>query len=133
MKCSVFINSNLTDQGDICAFNAHDDEIHFCSTETSGFLPPEVVLILIELARNLGYDAAYDTVKYVISRIILLVVKKKPDECPTRFEVACNDQKFTVKADHLLTDQQMDQLDVASARMLLSEWSGEELRNHGEL
>ena len=33
MKCSVFINSNLIDQGDICAFNAHDDEIHFCSTE----------------------------------------------------------------------------------------------------
>lgn len=133
MKCSVFINSNLIDQGDICAFNAHDDEIHFCSTETSGFLPPEVVLILIELARNLGYDAAYDAVKHVISWIILLVVKKKPDECPTRFEVACNDQKFTVKADRLLTDQQMDQLVEASARMLLSEWSGEEQRDHGEL
>ena len=100
---------------------------------TSGFLPPEVVLILIEMARNLGYDAAYDAVKDVISRIILLVVKKKPDECPTRFEVACNDQKFTVKADRSLTDQQMDQLVDASAWMLLSEWSGEELRNHGEL
>ena len=103
-----------------------------CSAEISVFLPPEVVLILIELARNLGYDAAYDAVKYVIFRIILLVVKKKPDECPTRFEVACNDQKFTVKADRLLTDQQMDQLVEASARMLLSAWNGEEQRNHGE-
>lgn len=73
-----------------------------------------------------------DAVKYVISKIILLVVKKKPDKCPTRFEVACDDQKFTVKADRLLTDQQMDQLDVASARMLLSEWNGEEQRDHGE-
>lgn len=89
-------------------------------------------MILIELARNLGYDAAYDTVKYVISWIILLVVKKKPDECPTRFEVACNDQKFTVKADRSLTDQQMDQLVEASARVLLSEWSGEEQRDHDE-
>lgn len=131
MKCSAFINSNHQD--DICAFNAYDDEIRFYSAEISVFLPPEVVLILIELARNLGYDAAYDAVKYVISRIILLVVKKKPDECPTRFEVACNDQKFTVKADRLLTDQQMDQLVEASARVLLSEWSGEELRDHGEL
>ena len=26
MKCSAFINSNLIDQGDICAFNAHDNE-----------------------------------------------------------------------------------------------------------
>lgn len=74
-----------------------------------------------------------DAVKYVISKIVLLVVKKKLDECPTRFEVACNDQKFTVKADRLLTDQQMDQLVEASARVLLSEWSGEEQRDHGEL
>ena len=63
MKCSVFINSDLIDQDDICIFNVHDDEIHFCSAETSGFLPPEVVLIPIELARILGYDAAYDAVK----------------------------------------------------------------------
>ena len=132
MKCSVFINSDLIDQDDICIFNVHDDEIHFCSAETSGFLPSEVVLILIELARNLGYDAAYDAVKHVISKIILLVVKKKPDECPTRFEVACNDQKFTVKADRSLTDQQMEQLVDASARMLLSAWNGEEQRDHGE-
>lgn len=62
----------------------------------------------------------------------MLVVKKEPDECPTRFEVVCDDQKFTVKADRLLTDQQMDQLDVASARMLLSAWNGEEQRDHGE-
>ena len=63
MKCSVFINSDLIDQDDICIFNVHDDKIHFCSAETSGFLPPEVVLIPIELARNLGYDAEYDSVK----------------------------------------------------------------------
>lgn len=31
MKCSVFINSDLIDQDDICIFNVHDDEIHFCS------------------------------------------------------------------------------------------------------
>lgn len=132
MKCSVFINSDLIDQDDICAFNAHDDEIRFYSTETSGFLSSEVVLIVIELTRNLGYAAAYDAVKYVISRIILLVVKKKLDECPTRFEVACNDQKFTVKADRSLIDQQMDQLVNVSARMLLSAWNGEEQRDHDE-
>lgn len=63
MKCSVFIDSDLIDQDDICIFNVHDDEIHFCSAETSGFLPPKVVLIVIELTRNLGYAAAYDAVK----------------------------------------------------------------------
>ena len=63
MKCSVFINSDLIDQDDICIFNVNDDEIHFCSAETSGFLHSEVVLILIELARNVGYDAAYGVVK----------------------------------------------------------------------
>ena len=63
MKCSVFIKRDLMVEDDICIFNVNDDEIHFCSAETSGFLPSEVVLILIELARNLGYDAAYDVVK----------------------------------------------------------------------
>lgn len=29
MKCSVFIDSDLIDQDDICIFNVHDDEIHF--------------------------------------------------------------------------------------------------------
>ena len=62
----------------------------------------------------------------------MLVVKKKPDECPTRFEVACNDQKFTVKVDRSLTDQQMDQLVEASVRVLLSAWNGEEQRDHDE-
>lgn len=98
----------------------------------SSFLPPEVVLILIEMARNLGYDAAYDAAKQVISRIVLLVVKKEPDECSTRFEVVCDDQKFTVKADRSLTDQQVDQLVNVSARMLLSAWNGEEQRDHDE-
>lgn len=42
MKCSVFINSDLIEQDDICAFNAYDDEIRFYSTETSGFLPPDI-------------------------------------------------------------------------------------------
>lgn len=71
-----------------------------------------------------------DAVKYVISKIILLVVKKKPDEWPTRFKVACNDQKFTVKADRLLTDQQMDQ----RSRLLpgCCFLNGAEKRNHGE-
>lgn len=62
----------------------------------------------------------------------MLVIKKKPGECPTRFEVVCNDQKFTVKADRSLTDQQMDQLVEASVRVLLSAWNGEEQRDHGE-
>lgn len=41
MKCSVFINSDLIDQDDICAFNAHDDEIHFLLSGNKRFLTAE--------------------------------------------------------------------------------------------
>lgn len=38
MKCSVFINSDLIDQDDICIFNVHDDEIHFLLSGNEWFL-----------------------------------------------------------------------------------------------
>ncbi len=136
MKCSVLIDSNLIDENDIRSLNesASANEIQFSSIETRGFLPGEMVLILIELVQNIGYSAAYDAIKYSLKNIMLWIFKKKQNgsETETRFELTCNEKKFSLKANCTLTEQQMDKLIDTAARALLSEWSEKEQRGDNE-
>ena len=132
MKCSVLIDSSLIDKEDVRTLNESDNDISYSATETSGFLPAEVVLVLIDLAQNIGYSAAYDAIKYVAAKIVLLISKKKKKESETRFELACNGKKFSLKMDCPLTEQQVDKLFDAAAQALLSEWSETEQRGDNE-
>lgn len=132
MKCSVLIDSSLIDKEDVRTLNESDNDISYSATETSGFLPTEVVLVLIDLAQNIGYSAAYDAVKYVAAKIILLISKKRKKESETRFELTCNGKKFSMKMDCPLTEQQVDKLVDAAAQALLSEWSETEQRGDNE-
>ena len=132
MKCSVLIDSSLIDKEDVRTLNESDNDISYSATETSGFLPAEVVLVLIDLAQNIGYSAAYDAIKYVAAKIVLLISKKKKKESETRFELTCNGKKFSLKMDCLLTEQQVDKLVDTAAQALLSEWSETEQRGDNE-
>ena len=132
MKCSVLIDSSLIDKEDVRTLNESDNDISYSATETSGFLPAEVVLVLIDLAQNIGYSAAYDAIKYVAAKIVLLISKKKKKESETRFELTCNGKKFSLKMDCLLTEQQVDKLVDAAAQALLSEWNETEQRGDNE-
>ena len=118
MKCSVLIDSSLIDKEDVRTLNESDNDISYSATETSGFLPAEVVLVLIDLAQNIGYSAAYDAIKYVAAKIVLLISKKKKKESETRFELTCNGKKFSLKMDCPLTEQQVDKLVDAAAQAL---------------
>lgn len=126
MKCSILIDSKMISKDDVRLLNESTNEIDFSSTETNSFLPAEVVLVLIELTQNVGYNAAYDIIKYVVTKVILLISKKKQNANETRFELSCNGNKFSLKTDCTLTEQQMDKLVDAAAQALLSEWSKEE-------
>ena len=132
MKCSVLIDSSLIDKEDVRTLNESDNDISYSATETSGFLPAEVVLVLIDLAQNIGYSAAYDAIKYVAAKIVLSISKKKKKESETRFELTCNGKKFSLKMDCPLTEQQVDKLVDAAAQALLSEWSETEQRGDNE-
>lgn len=132
MKCSVLIDSSLIDKEDVRTLNESDNDISYSATETSGFLPAEVVLVLIDLAQNIGYSAAYDAIKYVAAKIVLLISKKKKKESETRFELTCNGKKFSLKMDCPLTEQQVDKLVDAATQALLSEWSETEQRSDNE-
>lgn len=92
--------------------------------EASNFLPPEMILIFIELFQNIGYNAAYDILKYALRKVIILIGRKKPDDTELQFEISCNDKKFLLRGNTPLTEQQMDKLVDAAADVLLSEWNG---------
>ena len=132
MKCSVLIDSSLIDKEEVRTLNESDNDISYSATETSGFLPTEVVLVLIDLAQNIGYSAAYDAIKYVAAKIVLLISKKRKKESETRFELTSNGKKFSMKMDCPLTEQQVDKLVDAAAQALLSEWSETEQRGDNE-
>lgn len=132
MKCSVLIDSPLIGRDEVRLLNESTIGIHFSSTETNSFLPAEVVLVLIDLAQNIGYSAAYDAIKYAATKIILLISKKKQKKCETRFELTCNGKKFSLKIDCPLTEQQVDKLVDTAAQVLLTEWSETEQRGDNE-
>lgn len=126
MKCSVLIDSSLIENEDIRILNNQNSDIHYHSTESTNLLPPEVILILMELFQNMGYNAAYDLLKYVLMKIITLVEHKKTENTELQFEISCNGKKFSLRGSRPLTEQQMDKLVNTAAEVLLSEWIGKE-------
>lgn len=75
--CSVLIDSNLIKEEDVLILNKLNSDIHFEATGVSGWLSRAEVLVLIDLAKNLEYDAAYRTLKYVLMESVSLIAGKK--------------------------------------------------------
>ncbi len=73
----------------------------------------------------MGYNAAYDLLKYVLMKIITLVEYKKTENTELQFEISCNGKKFSLRGSRP-TEQQMDKLVNTAAEVLLSEWNGKE-------
>lgn len=129
MKCSILIDCSLIKKDDINVLNESNENIKFITTESHNFLPPEVILILIEFSENLCYSFAYDLLKYGLFKVISLIGNKKrnkkTDEIKTRFEISYNGNKYSLKAEYPLTEKQMDKLVDDAAKVLLLEWGKE--------
>lgn len=129
MKCFVTIDSGLINKEDIVTLNAQSKEIQYVFIEGNSFFPSEVILILIDLVQNIGYDAAYDTLKYILLKVVSLLVNKRGSNANLQFEISCNNKRFSLKGKNALTEQQMDKLVDAAVKALLSEWSYKENSN----
>ncbi len=129
MKCFVTIDSGLINKEDIVTLNAQSKEIQYDFIEGNSFFPSEVILILIDLVQNIGYSAAYDTLKYILLKVVSLVVNKRGSNANLQFEISCNNKRFSLKGKNALTEQQMDKLVDAAVKALLSEWSYKENSN----
>lgn len=128
MKCCVLIDSGLIGEDEVIELNRNSQslDIHYSSMESSNFLPPEVVIVLIEFIKNIGYSSSYDILKHLLSKIISLVISKCEDNTQFRFEIACNDKKISLQGNITLTEQQIDKLINTATETLLSKCNEED-------
>ena len=124
--CSVLIDSNLIKEEDVLILNKLNIDIHFEATGVSGWLSRAEVLVLIDLAKNLEYDAAYRTLKYVLMESVSLIAGKRKRKKTVTITVICDGRRFLMEEENPLKEKRMDQLTDEAARALLC---GRESRN----
>lgn len=122
MKTNIFIDTCelLPDDIEYLNSNSNGKDISFSLINTRKLLPPEFLLILIELAKDIGYSAAYDILKYSLSKIIGIFSKKNP-KGTKRFEIVCNQNKYSLTCDFPLTQEQQDKLIDAAIKKFIEE------------
>ena len=117
--CSVLIDSNLIKEEDVLILNKLNSDIHFEATGVSGWLSRAEVLVLIDLAKNLEYDAAYRTLKYVLMESVSLIAGKRKRKKSVTITVICDGRRFLMEEENPLKEKRMDQLTNEAARALL--------------
>ena len=117
--CSVLIDSNLIKEEDVLILNKLNSDIHFEATGVSGWLSRAEVLVLIDLAKNLEYDAAYRTLKYVLMESVSLIAGKRKRKKSVTITVICDGRRFLMEEENPLKEKRMDQLTDETARALL--------------
>ncbi len=117
--CSVLIDSNLIKEEDVLILNKLNSDIHFEATGVSGWLSRAEVLVLIDLAKNLEYDAAYRTLKYVLMESVSLIAGKRKRKKSVTITVICDGRRFLMEEENPLKEKRMDQLTDEAARALL--------------
>ena len=117
--CSVLIDSNLIKEEDVLILNKLNSDIHFEATGVSGWLSRAEVLVLIDLAKNLEYDAAYRTLQYVLMESVSLIAGKRKRKKSVTITVICDGRRFLMEEENPLKEKRMDQLTDEAARALL--------------
>ena len=66
MKTEIIINTNLLSDNDISFFNNDNNiyDIEYFFVKTNNFASSDVIIVLIELAKNIGFNAIYDIIKF---------------------------------------------------------------------
>ena len=109
VKIKATIMCNCITEKDIEELNASSSECLYSLTNRKGFaLPPEVVMIVIELLQNIGYNAAYDLIKTSIL-MALSKISVKPQK-KTRVIVINDGKKSEIQLPFEVTEEQKDKL-----------------------
>ena len=121
MNTIVLIDGLTLTDSDVELLNSDNENgVVFGSTNQKNFLPDETVLIMIELARNLGYNAIYDVLKFSLLKVVNFV-KKKTEDKETKIEIACNGKKAYLNCNFVLTKKQKDKFIDAAIRNLIDD------------
>lgn len=109
VKIKATIISNSVTEKDIDDLNSQSLDCQYSLTKHRGFaMPPEVVMIVIELLQNVGYNATYDLIKTSVLSIVSKISSASKKE--TRVVVIKGNQKSEIRLSFDVTEEQMDKL-----------------------
>ena len=115
MKTIVTVNTDLLDVQDMkrCNKKVNEFDIEFQILETNNFLSSGLILILIEIAQNVGYNAIYDILKYSLFSVISVISDKahKNDlHSKSKITISINNNTFSLNCNFPLTDSQKEKV-----------------------
>lgn len=109
MNLKITIISNSITEKDINELNNQNSDCQYTKTAHKGFaLSPEIVMIVIELLKNIEYNAAYDIIKTSIISIIPKIPINPKKE--TRVIVIKGEQKSEIRLPFEVTEEQKNKL-----------------------
>lgn len=115
MKTTVTINTDLLNSQDMnnCNQEADGYDVEFQVLETNSFLPSGLILVLIETAQNVGYNALYDLLKYSLFRLLSVISDKTSkigSEQKTKITISIDKKKFSINCSFPLSESQQEKI-----------------------
>lgn len=118
MKGNIILSSSLIDADEFS--NLQYGDINFSVVQSNNFLPADIVLILMNLVENVGYNATYDLIKQCVLQVYLIISHKKHKPASFHLKLSYNGNEISCDMDTSLTDAQRDKLIDAVAQKILS-------------
>ena len=110
MNTVVLIENLKLTEADLEHLNANNEHgIVFGSLDEDSFLPEEIVFVIIQIAQNIGYNATYDSLKFVVSKVINLTESKIKNN-DTKIEFQYNDNKASFSCNFTLAQEQKNEI-----------------------
>lgn len=120
MNTVVLIENLKLTEADLEHLNANNEHgIVFGSLDEDGFLPEEIVFVIIQIAQNIGYNAIYDSLKFVVSKVINLTESKIKNN-DTKIEFQYNDNKASFSCNFTLAQEQKNEIIEAILEKMLN-------------
>lgn len=123
MKTNVLVENLNLPESEWDLLNKNEHNVIFNPLDTNNFLPPEMIMVIVDIAQNIGYNAAYDLLKFIISKIIYMVkiIIKGNKECNNQntIRIISDGKEYTMSFNFDLTDSQKDKLIDAAIKKLL--------------
>lgn len=119
MDANIYVTGGCINQVIIDELNRQTDKYCFSITRRLGYapLPPEVVLVIIELLKNIEYSAAYDLIK--MAMLSLISKLKKTQRTATRIVVLVDGKKSEIIIPFEISDEQKEKLVEAAIEKFL--------------
>lgn len=121
MNCKINIMYDGFDSATIEELNELSDDCQFRIIKQKGLsIPPDVITIIFELLKNIGYSAAYDMLKLSLNAIVSKISIANTKEIETKIVAVLGDKKAEFIVPFKLTKKQKDKIIDAVAEKLSS-------------